>query len=294
MSSESAALALKRLQELRSLREQTLGQQGQPQAQPQYHGAELTRRTLEQAHRPREERNPSVSRAQELLARSAQLRQQPGVVEPEPVAAPSAVGIPQGQAVWPEQPSQFVNQLPITSSPAESDATEWSAYSVAFDRRASDASYFDGVPAAHAPSAAPSRYQFRGTPTKLPAAAPAVASPRRTPPPGSPDEAHPSTGQIQPPADWAGPILKQMKKTKQWKVRTCRLDAAGGRLQLHDGKKVRKPDILNSATVVSSASIGLCDASVVWTGGHETEASADAGTDSIVAGPRDTDLQSVR
>ena len=245
MSSESAALALKRLQELRSLRDQALGQQGQPQAQPQYHGAD------QQGHRPREDRNPSVSRAQALLARSAQLRQQPGVAEPEPVAPPSAPGIPQSQTVLPEQPSQFVTQLPITSSPAVSDATEWSAYSVAFDRRASDAGYFDGPPAAYVPSAAPARYQFHGTPTKLPG--PAVASPRRTPPPGSPDEAHPRTGQIQPPADWAGPILKQMKKTKQWKVRTCRLDAAGGRLQLHDGKKVRKPDI-PCETVVSRAS----------------------------------------
>jgi hypothetical protein len=34
-----------------------------------------------------------------------------------------------------------------------------------------------------------------------------------------------------------------MKKTKQWKVRSCRLDAAAGRLQLHDAKKVRKPEI---------------------------------------------------
>jgi hypothetical protein len=277
MSSESAALALKRLQELRALREQL----GQPssQSQSQYRDAstqqrlggggqpvqyqrdsttrgrpaEREQRANGEELRPavgwtasREGRDPSMTKAQELLARSAQLRQHPVAAEHVPTPAASAVGNPRNeteQAEPAEQPSQLVHRLPVTSSPAESDATEWSAYSITFDRRASDAGHFGGPPAASALSADAARYQFRGTPTKMPVADPAVASPRRVAPPGSPDEAHPNTGQIQPPADWSGPVLKQMKKTKQWKVRSCRLDAAAGRLQLHDAKKVRKPEI---------------------------------------------------
>ncbi len=274
MSSESAALALKRLQELRALREQ-LGQQSQAQysrdlnaqqqhqqqqlalgQQAQYRRDSATRTPLEREHRahgdelrsavgwtaPPDGRDPSMTKAQELLARSAQLRQNPGTAEHAP--AVTAVGNPQNEtegigAEPAEQPSQLVHRLPATSSPAESDATEWSAYSITFDRRASDVGYFGAAPAASALSADAARYQFRGTPTKPPVADPPVVSPRRAAPPGSPDEAHPNTGQIQPPADWSGPVLKQMKKTKQWKVRSCRLDAAAGRLQLHDAKKVR-------------------------------------------------------
>jgi len=277
-SSESATAALKRLQELRALREDQLRQQQVQEPPPQQQADPTPRTRLVQEHRAHGEMlraqqmgpgaegagrarlptvghtahwagpDPSMAKAQELLARSAQLRQQAAAsaVAAEPELAPPTVPpaahesqLPR-DSDWAETAAAPLphseERLAATSSPAESVATAWSAYSdFAFDR-ASDAGLSDAPPA---PAAELPRYQFRGTPTKSAAGPSATVSPRRAPPVGSLDEAHPSTGEIQPPADWSGPVLKQMKKTKQWKVRACRLDAAAGRLQLHDAKKVR-------------------------------------------------------
>lgn len=155
--------------------------------------------------------NQQMSRAQALLARSARMRHMEGQPQQGRPAGGGVARLPDTTTQrWQAQPHSL-GAVPLRPPPPPAPATQAPA------------------PPLPAPEPAPEPDDDDAQP------------PRPPPYPGPPADLAPAAtaakADATPPPSWEGPVLKQMKHTKGWKVRTLVFDAAAGQLQIHDASK---------------------------------------------------------